>query len=275
MDGSVIHEGHGTVGKYVLANGNLNILWNRSGFWQNWGFWSRNAPEIFKNIDGIYIQQEIQEHVPEIHEIYKISLDQHSFTVKKLSVAIPGEHYEVSLRLRTSDVPAFQQAFVSRDFDSANLPASADRIVDLGANVGLAAVFFALRYPRAHILAVEPDGENFAALCCNTRALGDRVQAECPAASQTDGVLHTMAALLDRAGFGDVDILKVDIDGGELALFAQGGGNWLERVALIIVETHDRSHPGSDAAVRVALTRGFEELPSCGENLFFRRRSHH
>jgi hypothetical protein len=41
---------------------------------------------------------------------------------------------------------------------------------------------------------------------------------------------------------------------------------------MIIIETHDRFRPGSEAAVRKALAPSFEEQPRNGENLFFVRK---
>ena len=41
-------------------------------------------------------------------------------------------------------------------------------ICDLGANVGLASIHFANRFPRAKIFAIEPDNRNFALLRINT-----------------------------------------------------------------------------------------------------------
>jgi hypothetical protein len=59
--------------------------------------------------------------------------------------------------------------------------------------------------------------------------------------------------------------------GAELEIFSQAAEQWLPRVQLIIVETHDRLRPGGELAVRKAVALMFGELPRCGENLFFRR----
>jgi FkbM family methyltransferase len=64
---------------------------------------------------------------------------------------------------------------------------------------------------------------------------------------------YRLATLLDLAGFQEVDILKVDIEGAELELFSGGMDDCLDRVKMIIIETHDRFRPGSEAAVRKAL----------------------
>ncbi len=177
--------------------------------------------------------------------------------------------------------------------------------MDLGANVGLASVFFGLKYPHARILAVEPEASNHAAMLTNLAALGDRVQTRLAAVWVRDACvnLHTedehgvplgewgarvseqpagsgkttkcfrLKTLLDEAGFATVDILKVDIEGAEREIFVSEPEEWLPRVNFIIVETHDRFRPGSEQAVRLTLRPMFEELPARGGTLFFRRRA--
>ena len=91
-----------------------------------------------------------------------------------------------------------------------------------------------------------------------------------PGAPDRMTACYRLATLLDRAGFDRVDLLKVDVEGAELELFSHDPQAWLPRVGMVIVETHDRFRPGSEAAVRSALS-AFEELPSRGEHLVFRR----
>lgn len=213
---------------------------------------------------------------------------------------IPGDGGRVALRPGSSDPSVFHQVFVDREYDSPNLPARAETIVDLGANIGLASLFLAAKYPAARILAVEPDADNFALLATNLAPCGDRMTPLLAAAWPQDGHIslvreddagaplgswgvqvvdrpggalvpcHNVATLLDRVGFDRVDILKVDIEGAELEVFAQDSARWLSRIDLIAIETHDRFRAGSEAAVRTALATRFEELPPRGENLFFR-----
>lgn len=217
--------------------------------------------------------------------------------------SIPGDGRRVALRPGSSDPFVFHQVFVDREYDSPNLPARAGTIVDLGANIGLASLFLAARYPAARILAVEPDADNFTLLATNLAPFGERVTPLLAAAWPQDGHItllqedgagaplgswgvqvadrpggaivpcHNVATLLDRADFDRIDILKVDIEGAELEVFAQDSARWLSRVDLIAIETHDRFRAGSEAAVRTALAPLFDELPPRGENLFFRRKS--
>ena len=291
-DHTVEHEGHGSKGTYDLANGHLTIAWDN------------HAPDVFVALSGIYVDARVLRDIPAVERMFAVRISDKPLLARGLSVVIPDANHTVSLRLGTSDIPTFDQIFLRQEYQSPNLPDSAEVIVDLGANIGLATVFFGLKYPAARILAVEPDAENFAAMSLNTAVLGDRVRKQQAAVWVSDGsvALHsedddgaplgawgiqvsdrrggsqpvadcfTLPTLLDRAGFDTVDILKVDIEGAELEIFSQGAAGWLARINLIIIETHDWFRPGSDAAVREAVDAMFEELPRSGENLFFRRR---
>jgi FkbM family methyltransferase len=218
------------------------------------------------------------------------------FPATRITLAVPQP---VTLRLGTSDAEVFSQVFVERHYDAPYLPVAATRIVDLGANIGLASVFFAARYPAARIVAVEPDPENFKLAGENLAGLP--VTLHRAAAWPEDGVVSleygmfegeslgawgvqvvagaggvravSMPTLLEQAGFDEVDYLKIDIEGAERELFGSGAERWLRRVRLFSVETHDRFRAGAQAAVRAAVERhDFEELPAFGESLWFRRR---
>jgi FkbM family methyltransferase len=290
-DDSVEHIGHASKGTYDVTDNLLTVRWEKY------------APDIFLEIAGIYVERSLKDHLPRLEHLFALKLGEKVIAAKRISVVVPDTEYEVTLRLGTSDIPTFGQVFGSCEYQSPNLPNSADTIVDLGANIGLASVFFGLKYPDARLLAIEPEESNFIAMVDNTRALGGRVQRQHAAVWTEDGFisLHTesdaglplgawgaqvssrenasstptrcfqMGTLLNQAEFDHVDILKIDIEGAELEIFSQTAQLWLPRVQLIIVETHDRFRPGSELAVREALALMFEELPRCGENLFFRR----
>jgi FkbM family methyltransferase len=292
IDSSVEQEGYINRGTFSLAGDTLTIDWGRDSI------------ETFSEIAGMFVHHDLLGDVRRVGRLFAVVIGEAPLAVTRVSVRIPGAEHEVSLRLRTSDIMTFDQVFVARDYDSPNLPASADVIVDLGANIGLATMFLGLRYPTARILAVEPEPRNFAALRDNIRALGDRARARHAAAWSDDGVIHLhteaesglpfdawgvrvsarptstsgvtearrMTTLLDEAGFDRVDILKIDIEGAELELFSEGAEAWLPRINMVIIETHERFRPGSDAAARRALAPLFEELPASAGNLFFRRR---
>ena len=72
------------------------------------------------------------------------------------------------IRLGTTDVAAYEQVIIKKEYELP-LVSSPALIVDAGANVGMASVYFALRYPGACIIALEPDGANVRALMENAR----------------------------------------------------------------------------------------------------------
>lgn len=298
-DNSVVHESHLSKGTYSLSNGRLTVSWERF------------SPDVFVEQSGIYVHQQLLTENPGLmtgrpglETLSAVTVGGKPLIARGISVSVPDEDYDVTLRLGTSDVPVFSQVFVRNEYASSNLPGTANAIVDLGANIGLTTVFFALRYPEARILSVEPADDNYFAMVTNTNALGTRVQRKHAAVWVRDGSVnlrtetedgsslgawgvqvsdrpnregklahcYKLTTLMDDAGFCAVDILKVDIEGAELEIFSCGAAGWLERTSLIIVETHDRFRLGSDEAVRKAVNPMFEELPPSGENLFFRRR---
>lgn len=214
-----------------------------------------------------------------------------------------GSH--LSMRIDDSDIRVFKQIFVDNEYDSLNLPETANTIVDLGANIGLSVLFFLKKYPNAHIIAVEPDAVNFEFMKRNLEDYSNHVALLKAAIWPTDGevslVEHdesneglgawgyrtetltegaeasvsaiSIPTLMNQFSMDFIDILKVDIEGAEYELFEKDYESWLDKVGLIIIETHDRFKPNSEAMVRNALNGRFTELPQKGENLFFKKNS--
>ena len=214
-----------------------------------------------------------------------------------------GSH--LSMRIDDSDIRVFKQIFVDNEYDSLNLPETANTIVDLGANIGLSALFFLKKYPNAHIIAVEPDTVNFEFMKRNLEDYSNHVALLQAAIWPSDGVVSfvehdesneglgawgyrtetltegaeasvsaiSIPTLMNQFSMDFIDILKVDIEGAEYELFEKDYESWLDKVGLIIIETHDRFKPNSEAMVRNALNGRFTELPQKGENLFFKKNS--
>jgi FkbM family methyltransferase len=290
--GNVIkHLGHDSTGTYTRQADVLTVRWDKYGL------------DVFRNISGLFVHESFLTSLPKLDQLLAVDIADKATIISRISIPVPSLNYEISLRPKTSDIPTYTQVFIRREYDSPNLPDAPRSIVDLGANIGLATVFFGLRYPNAQIISVEPEYNNFKLMEDNTRALGARINPLHAAAWTEDGTinLHTetddgfalgawgaqvsdrataaskrtpcfrLETLLTRFGLDAIDILKVDIEGAELEVFSGEAQRWLPKIKLIIVETHDRFRPGSDAAVRRALAPMFEHLPSNGENQFFRR----
>lgn len=175
-------------------------------------------------------------------------------------------------RYGTSDRDVFRQVFVERGYSC--VPGGpggcAPRfIIDCGANVGYTSVYFLERFPNSWVLAVEPDPENFLMLCRNLARHGERAQALCAAVwsrkaslvavrgrygdgrewatqvresdegEEADVRAFGVEDLLDRSGFGQMDLLKVDIEGAEVEVFGENYQGWIGKVGAFIIELHD------------------------------------
>lgn len=154
-------------------------------------------------------------------------------------------------------------------------------ILDLGANIGVAAAHFAVSFPSARVVAVEPDPEN-AELCrANLARWPDRcevieaaawtsrahvaLQGEAADARRVEPTVSgTVEALpidelVERAAVdGVVDYLKMNVEGAEQALLA-GAASWAHCVRCLRVEVHP-PYRVEDCATDLA-GLGFDVMP--------------
>jgi len=213
---------------------------------------------------------------------------------KLVRLAVPGTQHSVLARVEGSDLAAFRHVFGGAY--ELELPQEPRLIFDLGANVGYASVYFALRHPGARVLAVEPVPANAALLRRNVASL-PRVEVVEGAAWPRSGRLEladpgkgywgmrvhaagdggavravTIKELLADAGASRVDLIKIDIEGSELELFSENT-EWVAGVGMLVLELHDRFRPGCREALDLALARSgvrFRELHR-GEDVVFVR----
>jgi hypothetical protein len=76
--------------------------------------------------------------------------------------------HPIWLRARTSDLDVHREIFVNEQYKHDFL-AAPRVIVDVGANIGLSSIYFAIHYPNARILALEPEESNFRLLRKNVQ----------------------------------------------------------------------------------------------------------
>jgi FkbM family methyltransferase len=216
-------------------------------------------------------------------------------------VAVPGFKYPVHLRLRTTDVFSFHQVLVTGEYDM-EFTKPPRVIVDAGANIGLASVFYANKYPEAKIVAIEPESSNFEMLKKNTAPYSNVVPVHSALWRHSDrvslidpGLGHWGFQTLEEAEGGAqmaakkvlaiaveklmadhridyIDILKLDIEGSEKEVF-ESPSLWIDRVGVIVIELHDRLRTGCSRAVYLA-TQNFEFEWRKGETVFLVRREY-
>jgi FkbM family methyltransferase len=216
--------------------------------------------------------------------------------------------HPVWLRESTSDFEIMEQIFLRREYDFAEWSSHHEMIrktydellrdrkvpviIDCGANIGYASIWFAIRYPQAIVYAVEPEPGNFAVLRRNASGypnivpihagVSDRVTkvslrnpADEPWACQTEeddqGSVETVTLpdLIDSRPNGAPLIVKVDIEGYETSLFRSNTG-WAGRTPLVIFEMHDWLFHwrGTGHAMFRCLTEWRRDYLVRGENIF-------
>jgi FkbM family methyltransferase len=203
------------------------------------------------------------------------------------------------LRPGTTDIDVYREIFIDQEH-VIELSHSPEIIIDAGANIGLSAVDFALRYPLARIIAIEPEMANFRLLRKNvtsfqniiplqaalwnqettlalvdpgTGAWGFQTVANAPAGERIQTVTAiTIEAIEATFQITRIDLLKLDIEGAEKEVF-ENSSSWLPTVRALIVELHDEIRAGCEDAFRSAM-RDFDcEGKSRGGKIVCRRKA--
>lgn len=200
------------------------------------------------------------------------------------------------IREDSTDPWVFQQIFILCDYRHLAQRNDVRVIIDAGAYVGYSSIYFAELYPHAFIYALEPDEENFQCLQRNTRhypnikaiqaAIWNKdgfIEVEAGAHGQWSSRVHestqanpqripaiTIQSLMEQYRLPRIDILKMDIEGAEDAVFeAPGCHAWLGSVRVLVLELHDHLFPGSDRHFKEAIQNYEFTVRSSGENLIF------
>jgi FkbM family methyltransferase len=179
-------------------------------------------------------------------------------------------------------------------------------IVDAGANIGAASVYFQSEFDNVFVFAIEPDEANWTLCELNTRRFEHQINFH-GAVAASDGVVRLIDPDMGdwgfRTGSAQTDpgsapstlvpsisprsilahpaatgktplIFKVDIEGGEADLFS-GDTGWMNEFALIIIELHDYLMPfsGSSRSFQKALGQHEFDFVHRGENFFLFNRN--
>ena len=194
-----------------------------------------------------------------------------------------GKKHRVLIRQNGYDWAVLEEVFI-RDVYRVDLT-NVKHILDLGGNIGLAALSFAWNFPDAQICTVEPMPENLAVLRRNVELNRAPVRVVAAAAGTNDGQARfnfsedprrhskslvarpterlvevnvlSVPCLMKLMDWEDIDLLKIDIEGGEKDLLS-GQPSWLKKVRCIIGEgacrrgVHHRGVPRESRAIRIS-----------------------
>jgi FkbM family methyltransferase len=197
------------------------------------------------------------------------------FTVKrfKKTFFIENDKIKVLARKGSSDANVFQQIFIEDEYAPViktckELNYQIDIILDCGSNIGLSSIYFKMHFPNTKICAIEPFEPNVKML--NENFLLNKIEAtvingaiwnkECYlgisrefrggkewAITMTDEAescnikSYTINQIAEQMKFNTIDLLKIDIEGGESYIFNESISDvsFLNKVKIIVMEIHD------------------------------------
>lgn len=202
-------------------------------------------------------------------------------TASYSSIAVPyhlllnGKRKTIFLRTYTGDIAIFYEVFWQKIY---RLPwddrAVKDAVVDLGANAGMASLFFSVYHSAPVVYAVEADKHNMELLMSNlsTEISESCVKALHAAVYHKDTTVYMevkkkayntaialevtdmpvraicMDTLVEMFKLDKIGLLKIDIEGSEETLFSENTG-WLNKVNMIVMEIHAVSYRSTCEAV--------------------------
>lgn len=210
------------------------------------------------------------------------------------SVFSPHIGQNVYYRAQSMDFAVYKQVFLHDEYD---LPIDTpDVILDLGAHVGFASLFFAKKYPKATIYSVEPQPENYQLLLKNTKdhpniiplnyaiwSEDKPLQLSVPTQGPksywdfqvnetagnadhfitVDGI--SIQSLIQRFDIDRIGLLKIDIEGSEKELF-EHSERWIGSVDAMIIELHENLTPGCDASYNTYIRPHFGKTMTRAEH---------
>ncbi|HEY0792655.1 MAG TPA: FkbM family methyltransferase [Chthoniobacterales bacterium] len=199
--------------------------------------------------------------------VYKIQNRRLDTSRKPLWYQSKYARFPLCCRPGTTDRFVFKQIYGEREYRCLDEIKHAGLIIDCGANVGYSSAYFLTRFPESHVISVEPDPGSFEALQVNLAPYGTRVKAlkaavwsrpvgltfkestrnggawgrqmrevtpgDLPEVEATD-----ISGLLAGSGFERISILKIDVEGAEVELFASNYHDWITRVDCLVIELH-------------------------------------
>lgn len=189
----------------------------------------------------------------------------------------------VFLRTYCGDLDIFYEMFFKKayEFPFANYPRL---IMDIGANIGLATLYFLNRFPDSKVISLEPDPANIEVFKKNLSleiddkkvfiteaALGNKdghmfiskpvlkynpkiLEDQNSDEEKIEVKVSSMNSFLEKYSVDRIDILKMDIEGSEVPLFS-ADTTWLKMVREIIMEVH--SLTGYDVCNKALLDNNF------------------
>ena len=208
-------------------------------------------------------------------------------------IYLQGYKSRFYLRPHTTDMETFEQVFIKAQYKK-NLTFIPQTIIDAGANIGLASIYFSQKFPNAKVIAIEPDKGNFDLLERNTSSWenikplnmglwntdthveiinSDAIKNSFMVIESGEAIdaipAISLKSILLQNQWETLDILKMDIEGSEKEVFEKNTDYWLPKTKILFVEPHDRMRKGSSKAIFKATSQYNFSFDTIDENLVF------
>lgn len=188
---------------------------------------------------------------------------------------ILDKNYAFSIDEASSDSDVFQQIIIEQEYQFvtgliSNNNIDVKTIVDAGANVGYTAIYLSHFFKNVQLIALEPNQTTFRRLKHNVelnnlqnvtlhqtglwnknaylkadksfrdgQAWSFRLEETTNESEKLFEVI-SMNSLMETHQLKEIDFLKIDVEGGEKAIFnAEADLSWLKTVKVIAIEIHD------------------------------------
>ena len=197
------------------------------------------------------------------------------------------------LRKGSTDFNLFYDIFIRMDYDINTHGKPIHTIIDLGANIGLASIYFKNKYPGSKIIAVEPERKNYEMLIKNLSGYENIVCLNNAIWNETRDVFIennnkgnwdfmvsnskdksrqivksiTLDAIIDQYKIEKISLLKIDIEGSERELFQNNFEKWIPKTEIIVIELHDGMRAGASKSFFGAISNYDFSLAFRGENI--------
>ena len=199
----------------------------------------------------------------------------------------------IYLRDSQADFSVYRDFFIKNDYPE-TLP-DASVIIDAGSHIGCSVLRFNFLYPKATIISIEANKDNYNFLCKNIEGQVD-IKTQFAVVDNTTDIKMTqnqqkndvnrsysysfsqsqdeksnlnsvsINSILRTNGFQIIDIVKLDIEGAEVDVFSDNT-EWMDKTKQIIIELHDYKRYGcSKSLINSLITRNFT-IEFSGENL--------
>lgn len=175
------------------------------------------------------------------------------------------------LRNKFYDTSIFSQIFIYEELNF-SLTSEPKTILDCGANIGLATLYFKFKYPGTRIISVEPESSNFEMLKKNTgpytgidlikKGIWNKTcdlylidngeghasfrVSEIDPQKNVVGQIEAIGIneIFEKFNLDSIDLLKMDIEGSEYPCFNTENISWVNKTSCIAIEIHEHMYPG-------------------------------